>query len=559
MAARRVQGNGKLNAGVYSRPGGRHQAHISIPADVRFAFGRDKVVLSLGTRDPDEANREHAKLRSQYEAAFDAVRRGSNSPEFARFARKLYADQLEHDVRYQDWLDAKHLKMSNPTLEGPYIRALEAEDPDQLAAVAGWAADWFYATQTSDGDPDKLPAELRQSPAYRSVLADCAAILRDAARTGSQRVNGRTETPPRHRLLKRNEEESPDGNRAVADEGRLRLSEYHEKVYLPAKAASLTSGTVEEKKRDIALFNGLMGDPPLYLVQKAHLTGFQAKLRKYPDGRSIVGDLEDLSPTELYDKILAGQLDLPKAAAGTINKRVRNVKAVLNHAFGQGHTRISAAHGVANITPDAENGVTERRAFTRAEIDRIFKLPIYAGCRGASLQRQFKPGKVLLRDDRFWLPVLLFLTGARSEEIAGLEVRDVVIDPDGDASRFIIRPNTIRPRLKNDSSARVVPIHPWAFAMGFRQFYEDRVKTGEVALLPVASSVDGAAGGVTEETVAKAAPARQFNRTVLKHAGLTVPVPGGRDPCCRRISRRRSRLQRTFPFLSPHRTDLWQR
>ena len=77
MASRKSPKTRGLNPGVYPRPDGKLQAHIPIPSDLRFAYGMDKRVISLGTDDPDDANRQHAIEVANHAAAFDLLRRGT--------------------------------------------------------------------------------------------------------------------------------------------------------------------------------------------------------------------------------------------------------------------------------------------------------------------------------------------------------------------------------------------------------------------------------------------------------------------------------------------------
>lgn len=79
------------------------------------------------------------------------------------------------------------------------------------------------------------------------------------------------------------------------------------------------------------------------------------------------------------------------------------------------------------------------------------------------------------------LLTLLAYTGARTNEIAGLSLADVVVDdsPDG-ISHLIIRPNDLR-SLKNHSSRRTIPLLGEALK-SVRTLLSRRTKTSSVAL-----------------------------------------------------------------------------
>ena len=72
---------------------------------------------------------------------------------------------------------------------------------------------------------------------------------------------------------------------------------------------------------------------------------------------------------------------------------------------------------------------------------------------------------------RYWLPLLCLFHGTRSNEVAGMRVADV---EEADGIAFLnLRENTTR-RLKNETSARRVPLHKMLVEMGFLEFVARR-------------------------------------------------------------------------------------
>ena len=328
MASRSKRTTRKLNPGVYARPDGNLQAHMAIPADVRFAFGgKSKIVRSLGTSDPAQANRMHAQLVTKQE--------------------------------------------------------------------------------------------------------------------------GRTVSPPRYPALRAKPKESEDGNRAKNDRGEMPIVDYHEKIYIPANIEKIVPNTLKVKRQSIGLFAELIGNHPVFMITRADVKDFQSDLLFLPDQRTIPANLKDMSLREIVNLQKAGSITLKRPAAGTVNKHVSNVKVVLKAAYDAGHMRINPVVDMMNVTPTASNPRTEKRAFTRIELQQIFALPMFAGCAGDTERGRFQPGPVKIRDERFWIPILLFLTGARADEVAGLEKADIKFQ-NGQA-RVVFRFTALR-RLKNRDS-----------------------------------------------------------------------------------------------------------
>lgn len=283
MASRKSRATRALNPGVYARPDGKLQAHIPIPSDVRFAYGRDKRVISLKTSDPDVANRRHAIEVANHAAAFDLLRRGTASGEFEAFAVRLHAYQTDEIRRVADVQLSSSSETINPYTSPAMRDLLDSHDPDILAATAGWAADWFYAERLKT-NADDFPEQLRASLAYRQVLRECAEVLRDSWRAGREAEAGGTVSPPRYPALNAKPLESNDGNRATEERAKLTLSRYFDDVYWPEHAGELRTNTFKVKVQSVKLFGDLVGDPPLYLLSKAQLSDFQSRLKLLPDG-----------------------------------------------------------------------------------------------------------------------------------------------------------------------------------------------------------------------------------------------------------------------------------
>jgi integrase len=514
MAIRANRKTRKLNPGVYARPDGKYQAHISIPDDVRFAYGRLKLVLSLKTDDPDQANSRHAELVAQYNAGFDLIRRGTASKAFEAFALRLHTSQAEV---IRDGADRTlHAGGTNHYLSPTWRKLLDSDNPEELGATVGWAADWFYAEQLGL-DPDALPKELKSSRAYRQVLRECAEVLKDSWRAGREAEEGRTISLPLYPALKAKADESVDGNRALDDRATWPLLRYYDEVYCHAKVGEIARTSLKNKRQSIDLFVALVGNPPLFLTTRSQVGDFQEALKYLPDGRRLKGELAEKSLREIVALQRAGTLKLPRLGATTIDKHVQNIKSLLSHAHKKGHVRMNPALGIEGVKPTEDNAKTERRPFTRVEIEAIFRQPMFAGCATDSDRGLYQPGNLKIRDARFWIPVLLFLTGARASEVAGLEKSDVKVG-DG-AVRIVFQYSPLR-RLKGPESARVIPLHPWALKMGFAEYVASLPDDTPYLFPSVVKEARGKSGEITEASVSGISIFRQFNRTLLSKVGL---------------------------------------
>ena len=99
----------------------------------------------------------------------------------------------------------------------------------------------------------------------------------------------------------------------------------------------------------------------------------------------------------------------------------------------------------------------------------------------------FSPGQLArLVPEKRWVSILLLYTGARVSEIAQLSVDDVVVR-DGHPCIDI---NDERPgqSIKNESSRRVVPLHPDVLALGFMDYVEGARESAARSLFRASTS-----------------------------------------------------------------------
>jgi integrase len=116
--------------------------------------------------------------------------------------------------------------------------------------------------------------------------------------------------------------------------------------------------------------------------------------------------------------------------------------------------------------PSAEAS-REILAFDDADLKVMFESPMYRGHSGRIDGNRDKPGEVITRDDRYWLPVVALATGMRLEELSSLKRSEVIREGDIVAFDLRDRPLTGINRLKNRMSKRLIPVSATLEATGF--------------------------------------------------------------------------------------------
>jgi len=124
-------------------------------------------------------------------------------------------------------------------------------------------------------------------------------------------------------------------------------------------------------------------------------------------------------------------------------------------------TGANPAHGFEFPIKGRAN--SKRQMWDGDRLTRLFSSPVWTGCQSAS--RRSQPGKLIIRDEKYWLPILGLYHGNRLEEFAQLRREDVRCD--SGIWFFDINGNGER-QIKNEQSRRRV--HPAVMALGFLDY-----------------------------------------------------------------------------------------
>jgi integrase len=117
----------------------------------------------------------------------------------------------------------------------------------------------------------------------------------------------------------------------------------------------------------------------------------------------------------------------------------------------------------------------QKKDYSQEELQLIFSSPIYTHAKWASPRANFGAAW-------YWMPLLMYYTGARREELAQLAAKDVLsskedgwhlsilaLDDDDDAGRSV----------KTAGSRRFIPIHPDLIELGFLR-YATALESGQL-------------------------------------------------------------------------------
>jgi hypothetical protein len=130
------------------------------------------------------------------------------------------------------------------------------------------------------------------------------------------------------------------------------------------------------------------------------------------------------------------------------------------------------AEGVIPILKDTVAAGNKRLQWTDEQIVGFFTGKFYQSCSPSAVKQYDRPD----RSWRFWLPLLMLLSGARPNEIAQLEGGDLKCTAAGTAYLDLIDEGEdgTSKKLKTVASRRRVPVHPTLINLGFATFAKGR-------------------------------------------------------------------------------------
>lgn len=519
VGRKRAEGNERLGEYIQRRSGGALELRFPLPVDVRIAFSsghgkpRTHIIKSLGTTDVKVANAEADRLRVRIRSEIDQARIRRSTLTLKDYLSSLYEEEIAsyHTETAADARDrllgtSEKNEQHQSGSRRSHAKALVSDNAQERAAVAGWAADRFYSL---------IGRSPENAPDYQEIVDQCANTILKALTAQNELSAGR----PAPKLFTSSISSSKPATNASSDRGLLSLSAYFEKVYLPAiqKTGEVRGqNTISGKALAVDLFTKLIGGTPVGAIEKAHLWQFHDDLQQLPNSRLVKGNARSLSPRQLIEAYKRGDVQAELLHAKTINKHLSGIKSIL--AFAEQRRDILTAP-TAGVRAKVDRSVEAGRAFTTEELNRIFAQPLFTGSLdGLAPNGWRKPGHVQIRDDRYWLPLVLLFTGARPSEVAGLRTEDVVIDHE--VPHILIVPSDVR-GLKNSKSKRMVPIHSRLIDLGFLDFARNTDRQTDGRFFPMVEQLtfkEHATGSTRNKGLSSSKVLRDFNEYVLKDA-----------------------------------------
>lgn len=198
-------------------------------------------------------------------------------------------------------------------------------------------------------------------------------------------------------------------------------------------------------------------DKPITSVTDADIRDFRDLVGSIPANAGKMKTSEGKSLVQLA----ADNKDGPKLSAATQEKRLRFFKSCLRWASNEGYIAKVPGNNVSiGVKKSSED---PRVPYDYADLERIFLTPVYMG--RASVARSSTVGIEIIKDGKYWVPIIGLFSGMRLGEIVQLQVADV-FESEGIWVFDINKNEDKYKKAKTKASIRKVPIHKTLIDLG---------------------------------------------------------------------------------------------
>lgn len=479
------------------RPSGIFQVRIAVPVELRAQVGTRELVKSLKTRDEAEAFRRGHPVILEFLALLEAARTplgGLHIPDPAPPAVGVAREPIRPAAAataIERWklaeIDAAHIAHFNEQVETFDISTPQYLELSQLRyrlQCANWSEiEGFDATLARALSSQGVPAD-EGHPALRNLRQEfCAAwnevenrrhefsigIYDNAVTDGdAQPACGATTVP------------------VTTDQPAVRLGELLAR-FLSAKRSK---GSQVDDNREKTLqtyvrrLSEFLADPPVSEIKTSDIDGFLRNLRKYPNTkRPDVANMPFMSAINLAE---AARISVNSSLNNGEEPDVRDVqlantlsdrtvwanwfvfyKEIFEWAVSRDYLQ---KNPVSDAMPRKPRHVEKETTYEANEVSEIFSKPMFHGAakiyneHGKVWGYRQVPGKFLVKDANYWLPILSIWTGMRLEECGSLRRRDVYLE---DGIDYIVVPIA---DTETKLHHRRIPISTGLRALGFLDY-----------------------------------------------------------------------------------------
>lgn len=223
--------------------------------------------------------------------------------------------------------------------------------------------------------------------------------------------------------------------------------------------------TMSQSNTTFRMFIECVGDLPVGSYERSHLDMFYQLLRRLPAMYGKAKLWRDMAPAKIAEAT-RDDASIKRLTMKTMKRHFSSLGGLFTYAYERGlYKGSNPAHGFR--FPQKGKANARRQMWSGDKLQLLFASPVWTGC--LAPRQRSKPGDQIIKDEKYWLPLLGLYHGNRLEEFAQLRRSDVRCE--GGIWYFDINDDDNK-QIKNDQSKRKVPIHPEIQRLGFIGYVE---------------------------------------------------------------------------------------
>ncbi len=480
-------------------------ARIEVPVDIQPQLKRAQLWKSLRTHDLREARLRALPVLTAWHAEFDEMRRRRHlTPDdlqagvWAHYEAQLERDRLERSVlptesdrtaagaKLQadmaagvvEWSDDPMVQL-NATLElrgmagaadflkdsrAHRIKVLRSHLATGETALIQWAADDLIRREQLLIEKGSVP--------YRDLCQRLQRAELQYLERAAERDKGDWSGVPTDPIVAPHDP-TLGKKRAVAGETIMELYDR----FAVEKSGSATADTWNGNRKIVQLFAEFVGEGShISSLNKKAVRDWKHKLSEWP---LKAGDMKAFKGMS-FRKIIEANASkkLPIISDKTKNKYLAALGSFAEWLLQNEYIDAEVMRG---MYLSLDKRAKTRFPFSQEQLKSIFSSPLFETCMGD--EQEHLPGKVAIRDWRYWLPWVALYSGARLGEIAQLLTSDVY-EQHGTWVIHVAEERDETKSTKTGGSMRVIPIHSALVSLGFLDYHSRMKDAGEERLFP---------------------------------------------------------------------------
>lgn len=447
----------------------------AVPGDVRPLLGRRELCCSLRTANPGVAGGTARLLYIRSEELFARLRRSPmlSETDLARMVQDFYATVLERENQLR-LLGRLSMDEEGRQARLQYWEEVAEQSRRDLATNKFDSADFIAARaiQTS-GLVGKL-----QDHEVRQIQQ---AMLRggvDLAQALLARYRGDFGYVPQDPLLKvelaRVAEEVGNESSPPPAPPSAKVSSMFVERAEAFRQTQVRHGNWEKQtglqaRKTFELFAEMAGDRPMSEYARADAVRFKDMLRDLPGNYGKAARYRGMTG-EAIVRATADE-DIERLQPRTVQRHVNALSTLWDAAIeaGEAKDNIFARFRF----PIQKKAHEQRSMWSEDKLQKLFSSPVWTGCKSAA--RRSRPGEMIIRDERYWAPLIGLFSGMREEEICQLLIDDIRLE----RGIWVFDVNALLSKqVKNSNAVRLVPVHSKLIEFGFLEYVRAQKEAG---------------------------------------------------------------------------------